>query len=292
MSSEIEAFLEYALIIKALNPKTVEAYRTDLTQIEAMLSQKLISAESGLIVEALSKIQNKRTLNRKLSAINSFLDFCHSHHFQSQAAKFSLAKLPQKLPQYLPFETIMARLNGIVCQDWIRQRDYALILFLYATGMRISECLALKEGDIEGEWVRVRHGKGEKERYVPLAREALDALRTYQRRCEKSSSSLWLNYRYEPLSRISAFKITQKYLGVSPHALRHSYATGLILGGADVRVVQELLGHVSLTTTQIYTHVQKHHLHATVLACHPMAISSLVAPQTQSPVGLNPPQTD
>ncbi len=273
MSSEIEAFLEYALIIKALNPKTVEAYRTDLTQIEAMLSQELISAESGLIVEALSKIQNKRTLNRKLSAINSFLDFCHSHHFQSQAAKFSLAKLPQKLPQYLPFETIMARLNDIVCQDWIRQRDYALILFLYATGMRISECLALKEGDIEGEWVRVRHGKGEKERYVPLAREALEALRTYQRRCEKSSSSLWLNYRYEPLSRISAFKITQKYLGVSPHALRHSYATGLILGGADVRVVQELLGHVSLTTTQIYTHVQKHHLHATVLACHPMARS-------------------
>jgi len=273
MSSEIEAFLEYILIIKALNPKTVEAYRSDLTQIEAILSQKLISAESGLIVEALSNIQNKRTLNRKLSTINSFLDFCHSHHFQSQATKFSLAKLPQKLPQYLPFETIRTRLNDIVCHDWIRQRDYALILFLYATGMRISECLAVRESDIEGEWVRVRHGKGEKERYVPLAHEALEALRSYQRSCprEKLRQSLWLNYRYESLSRISAFKITQKYLGVSPHALRHSYATGLILGGADLRVVQELLGHASLTTTQMYTHVQKHHLQATVLACHPMA---------------------
>lgn len=293
MSSEIEAFLEYALIVQSLNPKTIEAYRSDLTKIESLLAQKLISSESGAIVEALSRINNKRTLNRKLSAINSFLTFCHSHHFHAQASKFSLAKLPQKLPQYLPFETIMARLNDIDCTVWLGQRDYALILFLYATGMRISECLALREGDIEEEWVRVRHGKGQKERYVPLAREALEALRRYQRHCPREKSgSLWLNYRYEPLSRISAFKITQKYLGVSPHTLRHSYATGLILGGADVRVVQELLGHASLITTQIYTHVQKHHLHATVLAYHPMAISSLVAPQTQSPVGLNPPQTD
>jgi integrase/recombinase XerD len=273
MSSEIEAFLEYALVIKALNPKTVEAYRTDLTQIETILSQKLISTQSSQIVEALSKIDNKRTLNRKLSAINSFLDFCHSHHFYSSLTKFSLAKLPQKLPQYLPFEVIRGGLEEIDRSGWLGQRDYALILFLYATGMRISECLAVRESDIEGEWVRVRHGKGDKERYVPLAHEALEALRTYQCSCprEKPRQSLWLNYAYKSLSRISAFKITQKYLGVSPHALRHSYATGLILGGADLRVVQELLGHASLTTTQIYTHVQKHHLQATVLACHPMA---------------------
>ena len=275
MSSGVEAFLEYITIIKALSPKTIEAYRHDLTEIETVASGELVGLDSASIFKALSNIENKRTLNRKLSAINSFLDFCHTQRFDSKSSKFSLSKLPKTLPKYLPFESIMGALESIDRSDWLGQRDYALILFLYATGTRISECLAVQEDDIEGEWLRVRHGKGEKERYIPIAQEALKALRTYQDVCPcVKQRSLWMNYRYEPLSRISAFKITQKYLGVSPHALRHSYATGLILGGADLRVVQELLGHVSLLTTQIYTHVQKHNLQATVLECHPMALSS------------------
>lgn len=275
MSSGVEAFLEYITIIKALSPKTIEAYRHDLTEIETVASGELVGLDSASIFKALSKIENKRTLNRKLSAINSFLDFCHNQRFDSNSTKFSLSKVPKTLPKYLPFESIMRGLKSIDRSDWLGQRDYALILFLYATGTRISECLAVQEDDIEGEWLRVRHGKGEKERYIPIAQEALKALRTYQDVCPcVKQRSLWMNYRYEPLSRISAFKITQKYLGVSPHALRHSYATGLILGGADLRVVQELLGHASLLTTQIYTHVQKHNLQATVLECHPMAQSS------------------
>lgn len=272
MSSGIEAFLEYITIIKALSPKTIEAYRHDLTEIETVTSKSLVELDSASIFKALSNIENKRTLNRKLSAINSFLDFCHNQHFDSKTSKFSLSKLPKTLPKYLPFESIMSGIESIDRSDWLGQRDYALILFLYATGTRISECLAVQEDDIEGEWLRVRHGKGEKERYIPIAQEAIKALRAYQDTCPcMKQHSLWMNYRYEPLSRISAFKITQKYLGVSPHALRHSYATGLILGGADLRVVQELLGHASLLTTQIYTHVQKHNLQATVLECHPMA---------------------
>jgi integrase/recombinase XerD len=174
-----------------------------------------------------------------------------------------------------PIETILSGHWDLIDRsDWIGLRDYALILFLYATGARVSECLAAQEGDIEGEWLRIRHGKGEKERYVPIASEALAALRAYQHsRPYPNRPDLWLNYRGEPLSRISAFKITQKYLGVSPHALRHSFATALILGGADLRVVQELLGHASLLTTQIYTHVQKQNLQETVLKHHPMAHS-------------------
>lgn len=272
MSSGVEAFLEYITIIKALSPKTIEAYRHDLTEIETVTSKSLVELDSASIFKALSNIENKRTLNRKLSAINSFLDFCHNQRFDSNSTKFSLSKVSKTLPKYLPFESIMRGLESIDRSDWLGQRDYALILFLYATGTRISECLAVQEDDIEGEWLRVRHGKGEKERYIPIAHEAIKALRAYQDTCPCiKQHSLWMNYRYEPLSRISAFKITQKYLGVSPHALRHSYATGLILGGADLRVVQELLGHASLLTTQIYTHVQKHNLQATVLECHPMA---------------------
>ncbi|MDP1783891.1 MAG: tyrosine-type recombinase/integrase [Sulfuricurvum sp.] len=271
MSKELEAFLEYITIIRSLRPKTVEAYRADLNEIEITASTPLIDLDSASIFKVLSSVQNKRTLNRKLSAINSFLDFCHRHQYDSSLSKFSLSKLPKKLPKYLPYESIIASLKLIDLSDWIGMRDYALLLFLYATGTRISECLEAKEEDIEGEWLRVRHGKGDKERYIPIAQEALKALRRYQEARPLKRNTMWINYRGEPLSRVSAFKISQKYLGTSPHTLRHSYATGLILGGADLRVVQELLGHASLLTTQIYTHVQKHNLHETVLQCHPMA---------------------
>lgn len=272
MSSGLDAFLEYITIIKALSPKTIEAYGHDLSEIEKITQKPLLELESASLFKALSVTANKRTLNRKLSALNSFLDFCHRSQFDFKLSKFRLSKVPKTLPHYLPFESIMSALEGVDRSNWMGMRDYALMLFLYATGTRISECLSVEEDDIEGEWLRVRHAKGEKERYIPIAHEALRALRAYQDACPSvKKRSLWLNYRYEPLSRVSAFKITQKYLGVSPHALRHSYATGLILGGADLRVVQELLGHSSLLTTQIYTHVQKHNLQQTVLECHPMA---------------------
>ena len=134
MSSEVEAFLEYITIIKALSPKTIEAYRHDLSEIEAIASGSLIALDSVSIFKALSKVANKRTLNRKLSAINSFLDFCHKHQFDSKSSKFSLSKLPKTLPKYLPFESIMHSLESIDKTDWLGLRDYALILFLYATG--------------------------------------------------------------------------------------------------------------------------------------------------------------
>jgi integrase/recombinase XerD len=274
MSKELEAFIEYLTVIKALSPRTITAYTYDLSEIERLSQKSIIEIDSNTLFQILGPIAHKRTLNRKLSSFNSFLDFCHRNRFDSASSKYTLSKVPKTLPKYLPYETIQASLGLIDRSDWIGLRDYALILFLYATGSRISECLVAQEGDIEGEWLRIRHGKGEKERYVPIAPEALKALRAYQDVLPyHNRPHLWLNYRGEPLSRVSAFKITQKYMGVSPHALRHSYATALILGGADLRVVQELLGHASLLTTQIYTHVQKQNLQDTVLKHHPMAHS-------------------
>jgi len=274
MSKELEAFIEYITVIKALSPRTIEAYSHDLGEIEHTSHKCLTEIDSNSVFQILGSIANKRTLNRKLSAFNSFLDFCHRNRFDSVSSKFTLSKVPKNLPKYVPFESIQSSLTLIDRSEWIGMRDYALILFLYASGSRISECLIVEEGDIEGEWLRIRHGKGEKERYVPIAQEALKALRAYQEASPyQNRPHLWLNYRGEPLSRISAFKITQKYLGISPHALRHSYATAMILGGADLRVVQELLGHASLLTTQIYTHVQKQNLQDTVLKHHPMAHS-------------------
>ncbi len=271
LSNELEAFLEYISVTRALSKKSVEAYRGDLNSIEEELQKPLIRLESASLLAYLSKYKNKRTLNRKLSSVNSFFDFCYKSNFTEENSKLKFSKIPKLLPKFLSHNEIQNSLKLIDTTNWIGLRDYALILFLYATGTRISECLALSREDIEGEWLHIRHAKGEKERIVPIAKVAINALNEYLNSFKYERDFIWSNYKGEVLSRISAYKITQKYLGVSPHVLRHSYATSLITGGADLRVVQELLGHSSLLTTQIYTHVQKQDLKETVEVCHPMA---------------------
>lgn len=271
LSNELEAFLEYITVTKALSKKSVEAYRSDLSFIEDELKKPLIKLDSKSLLSLLAKYKNKRTLNRKLSSVNSFFDFCYKNQFSDEKTKLKFAKIPKLLPKFLSFNEIQNGLKLIDRTTSIGLRDYALILFLYATGTRISECLALGRDDIDGEWLHVRHAKGEKERIIPIAKVAKKAIEAYLNEFKYEKDFIWCNYRGENLSRISAYKITQKYLGVSPHVLRHSYATSLIRGGADLRVVQELLGHSSLLTTQIYTHIQKQDLKETVQACHPMA---------------------
>ena len=271
MSNALEAFVEYIQITKALSQKTVEAYRHDLEAIELQNKKPLITLDAASVMSALQHYDNKRTLNRKLSALNAFFSFCYESRFVQERSKFALAKIPKSLPKFLSYENIMNGIGLIENNSWLDRRDAALILFLYATGTRISECLEVRRSDIEESWLRVRHGKGEKERLIPIAKAALEMMHAYLELSPFDDDHLWLNYRGKPLSRISAYKITQKYLGASPHVLRHSYATALIIGGADLRVVQELLGHASLLTTQIYTHIQKQNLKQTVQQCHPMA---------------------
>lgn len=271
LSNELEAFIEFISVNKALNKKTVTAYMGDLSSIEDELQKPLIKLESKKILELLSKYENKRTLNRKLSSLNAFFDFCYKNQFLLEKTKLKSAKIPKLLPRFLSYDDVLNALKLIDTTKWIGMRDYALILFLYATGTRISEALELKRGDIEEDWLYVRHAKGDKERIIPIAKVAIDAIDRYLQSLEFNNDYIWSNYQGGKLSRISAFKITQKYLGVSPHVLRHSYATSLITGGADLRVVQELLGHASLLTTQIYTHIQKQHLKETLEVCHPLA---------------------
>ncbi len=275
MSNELEAFIEYISVTRALSKKSVEAYRSDLLAIEESIGKSLISLDSNTLLDTLSIYKNKRTLNRKLSSVNAFFDFCYKTQFSNTKTKLKLAKIPKLLPKFLSFNEIQNSLELIDRSSWIGLRDYALILFLYASGARISECLALKREDIDGDWLYIRHAKGEKERIVPIASVAKDAIEVYLNELSSENEFVWCNYKGTTLSRISAYKISQKYLGVSPHVLRHSYATSLISGGADLRVVQELLGHASLLTTQIYTHVQKQELKETVEVCHPMAKESL-----------------
>ncbi len=271
MSNELEAFIEYISVTRALGKKSVEAYKSDLLSIEELSSTPLIKLDSQKLLDVLSKYKNKRTLNRKLSSVNAFFDFCYKSQFLNAKAKLKFAKIPKLLPKFLSFNDIQNSLSLIDRSTWLGKRDYALILFLYASGTRISECLSLRMDDIDGEWLHIRHAKGEKERIVPIASIAIKAIKEYLAELSFDKDFVWCNYKGDSLSRISAYKTTQKYLGVSPHVLRHSYATSLISGGADLRVVQELLGHASLLTTQVYTHIQKQDLKDTVDVCHPMA---------------------
>lgn len=272
MSRYLEAFLEYLLINKGVSKNTYESYKRDLVQFEEFLKKPITEATTEDIIAFLSTIENKRSLNRKLSAINSFFEYAYKYGISENKPKVKQAKIPKTLPKFLTKEEIMNAVNNIEVKTWRDLRDKALILFLYATGTRISEALNVKISDIEDGWVKIEMAKGEKQRVVPIAKVALDAINEYLHKRDCASEYIFVNKNCEKLSRISAFNITKKYLNVSPHVLRHSFATALVLGGADLRVVQELLGHASLNTTQIYTHIQKENLKDTVLKYHPLEL--------------------
>lgn len=265
------AFEEYLSITKMLGSSTTSSYIGDLSSLQDFIGNKnLTKLSTEDVLEFLSQFSNKRTLNRKLSSINTFFRFCHEYNFEHSKITVSMSKLPKNLPKYLSYSDISDGISLIDRTSQQGMRDYALILFLYASGCRISEALNVSKSDIADGWLKIRFAKGEKERIVPLAPVAVSALGEYIKHQDMRSSFLWLNYKGEKLSRISAFKIVKKYLGVSPHVLRHSFASALIVGGADLRVVQELLGHSSLITTQIYTHIQKQNLLDTVNVYHPL----------------------
>lgn len=275
MSYAIEAFLEYISIVKVLSANTIEAYENDLLQFEEFAKKDIIQTSSEELLAFLSTIENARTLNRKLSSINAFYDFCLKSDFRKEKPNVKLAKVPQSLPKFLEYEKIQNSLELIDKESALGLRDYAFILFLYATGSRVSEAINAKKSEIEDGWLKITNAKGDKERLVPIAPMALTALKKYLEVRESNEDYLWLSYQGKRISRITAFKITQKYLGVSPHVLRHSFATAMIIGGADLRVVQELLGHVSINTTQIYTHLQRKDLKDTLVNYHPMSKGAL-----------------
>ncbi len=231
----------------------------------------------------------RNSVSRKISALRSFYAF-QMREGKMKENVFASVFLPKKegrLPNFLyeeEVEELLTSLNGTTPLD---QRDRALLELLYATGMRVSECSMLRVRDIDfsiGTVLVV--GKGQKERYIPIGSFALDALLTYihdgRRQLEKKGkeqhATLFLNYRGGPLSDRSIRTIVGKRMKeaaynkhLRPHDIRHSFATHLLNNGADLRVVQELLGHEHLSTTQIYTHVTKERLRDVYKQHHPRA---------------------
>ena len=293
----IERFLRQLAVERGLSTNTVAAYRRDLGAYAAVLDERGVqdvAAISAGDVDALHSHLIARSLAassiaRHLSAVRGLHKFLVEEGFASEnpAAEHRPPKLPQRLPKAITIEqmtTLIEAAGGGADATPTQLRDRALLELLYGTGGRISELVALDVDDVHEDVVRVT-GKGRKQRLVPVgsfARRALDAWLVRGRPAfstkGRATPALFLGARGARLSRQNAWLILQAVSeragieGVSPHTFRHSFATHLLEGGADVRVVQELLGHASVATTQIYTHLTADALRDMYTSAHPRAI--------------------
>lgn len=295
ISSALEQFYEYILLEKGLSPYSVEAYQIDLRQYAGFLHdagvQQLKDVELDHLESLLKDFRkggfSQASVARKTSSIRSFHRFCFSENLaEHDPAEFLVSRKPiQRLPEVIPSETIGTLLELPSEFTSVGRRDRAMLEMLYGCGLRISELVNLKIGQLHLEDGIVRVvGKGDRTRFVPLGSYARKSMNTFLEsgrpdlimKAKSDSGIIFLNARGNPLTRVGAYMIVKKYLNrafphknYSPHTLRHSFATHLMEGGADIRTVQELLGHVSIATTQIYTHLERSHLREIITSYHP-----------------------
>ncbi|MET2012906.1 site-specific tyrosine recombinase XerD [Microbacterium chocolatum] len=300
----VEDYLRHVALERGLSEHTVAAYRRDLAAYAAWLDGRGIRDTSEIGVETVTDFVAARASSEpapaasSLARLQSSVRGLHRHltregvETEDPTRRMRPPRQPRRLPKALTIAQVEDLLDAAgpapaeaVPADAVALRDRALLELLYATGARVSEIVQLDVDDLaDREVVRVR-GKGDKERMVPVgsyARAALEAYLTRARpelaRRGRGSARLFLGARGAPLSRQSAWLViraaaerAQLTAHVSPHTLRHSFATHLLQGGADVRVVQELLGHASVATTQIYTHVSIEALRDVYVTAHPRA---------------------
>lgn len=289
----LEEFLNYLAIERGLADNTVDAYREDLSRFITFCDTRGISSLDDVArrdIGAYLMAEKARglaasSIARNLAAIKVFFRFLESNRFVRADITNVLEspKIWRYLPEVLSLEEIEALLAAPNPRDLYGRRDRAILEVMYATGLRVSELSQLKKGDINCEVGYIRcMGKGSKERIVPLGRVAIEALRKYctvtRPRLNRGGDSeyLFLTYRGKPFTRQGIWQKVKKYTRaagipkeVTPHTLRHSFATHLLSRGADLRVVQEMLGHADISTTQTYTHVDKERLKSIHRQFHP-----------------------
>jgi integrase/recombinase XerD len=291
----IKDFKSYLQIEKNLSDNTVEGYLNDIKRLVNYIDYSLTSKSISSI--SLSDIQTylvwlselgitPRTQARNISSIKAFYKFMVYHKVieQNPATLLELPKLGRKLPVVFSIEEINSIVEAIDLSKPEGHRNKAIIETLYGCGLRVSELIGLRLTDIfaaEG-FIHVK-GKGDKERLVPIGQVALREIRNYlehtrnKQVIDKSSENiLFLNRRGKKLTRVMIFTIVKNLAQiaeikktVSPHTFRHSFATHLIEGGADLRAVQEMLGHESILTTEIYTHLDREYLRQAIIEFHP-----------------------
>lgn len=290
----LDEYYAFLRIERGLSANTVQAYSSDLRQFqhfllrEGLVLQEVEPTDVMRYVKALEEESiTARSRARKVSALRSFFDYLVAEQVvqNNPCAYLSAPKLPQNLPQILSEQEVIALLDAPRLDKPSGYRDRAMLEVLYGCGLRVSELVGLNVGDIdELGFVRCL-GKGNKERIIPLGTHALQATTDYLRYARERlvrnhrERALFVNARGSRLTRQGFWKILKgwaKEAGIkkdpSPHMLRHSFATHLLRHGADLRSVQEMLGHADLTTTQIYTHLDKGHLRDVYNKTHPRAV--------------------
>lgn len=285
-----EKFLNYLMVERGLSVNTIAGYRRDLAKYQRFLKAHSIGLTKVTIDDIrrylyyLRKNQSPASCARNVAALRSFHKFLLQEGYVDNLPTEDLTtpKRPLRLPKVFSqrdIEKLLQKPNLLTPQGL---RDKAILEVLYGAGLRISELVSLNFDDIDTEtgFLRVM-GKGAKERVVPLGSYAIRALLDYSRKgwlklAKHRLPTLFLNTRGRPLTRQGCWLIVKKYaeeagIEIYPHSLRHSFATHLLENGADLRSVQEMLGHASISTTQIYTHVSKKHLKEIYFKYHPRA---------------------
>jgi integrase/recombinase XerD len=290
---QLDAFYQYLVVEKGLAHNTLSAYMSDLRRFCHAICQRDPEACRSLsrdhILAYLATRRNhgisSRTIARELVAIKAFCHFLYEQKLigHNPAAQLQSPRLWQRLPSVLTSVEVEQLLQAPDTHTPFGKRDAALLELLYATGLRASELVGLIPQDINtiGGYLKVR-GKGGKERLVPIGDIASAQLEDYVRNGrprlvkERQATYLFVNRAAQGLTRQGLWKIVKKYVqqagitkSISPHTLRHSFATHLLEGGADLRSLQHLLGHVDISTTQLYTHVVQPHLQAMYTKHHP-----------------------
>jgi integrase/recombinase XerC len=292
MNDDIAHFIGYLGTERNVSPHTLSAYRGDLEQFHAFVrSERGEAATSGEVdhllirryLALLHKDCHRSSIGRKLAALRAFYKYLlrEGRVRKNPAELVATPKREKKVPYHLTIDEVTALVEAPREGEFLPLRDRAILETLYSCGIRVSELTGLDVGgaDLEGGLVKVL-GKGGKERIVPLGSKARSALTEYlaARSNPATSAPLFINSRGGRLTRRSVARIVDKYIlrlatmkKVSPHTLRHTFATHMLEGGADLRAIQELLGHSSLSTTQKYTHVSIDRLMEVYDKAHPKA---------------------
>ncbi len=292
LETHIVTYLARIAAERRLSTHTVAAYRSDLDQFATFCRRlgvaELAGIDRRMLRRFLAHLDTRRyaprSIARKASAVRRFLEDAVKRGDlpANPAVLLGRPKRPQTLPQALPERRIGEALDALQrSEDPVTVRDLAMLEVLYGAGLRVSELAGLTVSDVDGgRFLRI-HGKGGKVRDVPIGGSAARAVRRYIEIGRPAlagagtravaGSALWVGVRGGPLDQRGIRRVVRDRLGTFPHALRHSFATHLLEHGADLRSVQELLGHAELGTTQIYTSVSRRHLRATYDLSHPRA---------------------
>lgn len=288
-SDALESFMVHIGVEKNLSPRTLQAYQEDLRHWVKWVEDAQFGWDALTPVEIDKYLQfmslqfdyEPTSIARHISSLRSFLRFAHSRNFlpMDPAQFLETPRIGRYLPDCLTVGEVESIFSEIDFSEKWAWRDTSLIELLYGAGLRISEALALKLDQVQFEdgWL-LPVGKGNKQRLVPLSPRAKEALGHYMQEerplCAPKSDVILLNPKGRPFSRMGAWKIVHKWSrhlskAVHPHTLRHSFATHLLEGGMDLRVLQELLGHADISTTQIYTHIDREYLKVEHQHYHP-----------------------